>query len=408
MEEGKFIESINKFIKERSSYYEQWIYNEPIAISNQHNKKLERLQKVLHKIIIEFVTNFENYSGLNIIVSNKTKDILKELEDVPYNVGTYRTDFVYDEFKQPKLIEITCRFALNGLFLSAVMNNYAKKYHVEKLKGIEVVDDYKNIFGYISMLSGGGDVFILKGKDLKNESVLFKDIFRDAGKKVVEVHYTDILSYITEMKNGWIISELTLDEIESLDLETIKKISQLNITNDFRTVLLIHDKQFFSVLGNVLLQEACLTSDEIDFLKDYHIPTYHTNENKKYWKDARINKDNWILKHRSLGKSKSIYAGIVTSQEDWDMIFDKGDMKNFVLQKWIPQIKVKGQILEEKYNDYIVGSLHFFNHNYFGLGVFRSSSFPVTNVVDDRKSSSLVFKDDFEMIKKLFVNYIDS
>lgn len=399
--------SVKKFVEEKSGYYEKWIYNEPIIISKKHHLKLEKLQKVLFKIINEFVGNFKKYEDI-IILNKKKKEILNELRNTFYNIGTYRTDFVYDNNKQPKLIEITCRFALNGLFLSAVINNHAKKFHKEKLKDVAIIDDFQDIFKYIDNLSGDGDIFILKGGDLKNESILFKDIFTNSGKNVVEVHFSKISSYVDRMKKGWIISELTIEEIESLDLDIIKKVSKLNITNDFRTAILIHDKQFFSALGNKDLQRACLSDSEIKFFEDFYIPTYHHNERPDLWFNAKLNKDNWILKHKTLGKSKQIFAGLVTSKKEWDNIFIKENLQDYVLQKWVPQTKVNGEILDKKYHDYITGTLLFFNNNYFGLGLFRTSSFPVTNVVDDRKASSLVIKEAESINKQKFTNYIDS
>ena len=123
---------------------------------------------------------------------------------------------------------------------------------------------------------------------------------------------------------------------------------------------------------------------------------------------AKINKDNWILKHNALGKSKSIYAGIVTTAQDWDEIFKKENLNDFVLQRWVPQNKIKGKILDQEYEDYVTGTLLFFNNNYFGLGPFRTSSFPVTNIVDDRKATSIILAHDLENGKDLFSNYIDS
>jgi len=296
---------VDLFIKDHYDYFKQWIFDEPIVLSYAHHLKLAKLQKLMHKLIVEFVTNFDKYED-SIIINDKVRKIVNELKDVPYEVGTYRTDFVYDDQKQPKIIEITCRFALNTLFLNSIMNYHTNKYHSKFLKDIELIDNYKNLFPYLIKLSRGGNIYVLKGKDKKNESAMFKKIFEDAGIEVIELHYSKIPPEIHKMENSWIVTELTLDEIESLDLSIIKKLSQLNLINDFRTVLLIHDKQFFSILGKKSLQEACLTQEEIAFFKDYYIPTYHRDEFPEHWTAARKNKANWILKHKALGKSKSV------------------------------------------------------------------------------------------------------
>jgi hypothetical protein len=399
--------AVNLFIKDRYDYFKQWIFDEPIVISQSHHLNLARLQKVMYKLIVEFVTNFEKYQD-EIVISDKTREIIRELKDVPYEVGTYRTDFVYDKQKQPKIIEITCRFALNTLFLNSIMSHHSNEYHRKFLKGTDITDNYKKLFPYLLQLSKGGNIYVLKGRDAKNESAMFKKVFEDAGIEVTELHYMDISKEIHKMEDAWIVTELTLDEIESLDLSIIKKLSQLNLINDFRTVLLIHDKQFFSVLGKKTLQESCLSVEEMEFFKNYYIPTYHRNEYPEYWADAQKNKDKWILKHKALGKSKSVYAGLVTDEDVWEDLFENEENGDLVLQEWIPQNKMQAQIGNEKYEDYVTGTLLFVNNNYFGLGPFRTSSHPVTNVVDDRKAVPLVLAENIENAGDIFINYINS
>ena len=250
MDENLLINSVEKFITEKEDYFKKWIFEEPIVISNTHHKKLVKLHEVMYKLITHFVKNFEDFKD-QMILSHKTKQIVKRLENIEYKIGTFRTDFVYDDFQQPKLIQITCRFALNSLFVSSIFDSLSTKYYLNNLKDISIINLYKKNLLYISELSRTGDIFILKGKDNKNESVFFKDIFLRTGTKVYEVDINQISQYMNKMnQNSWIVSELTLDEIESLDINLILELSKLNIINDFRTSLFIHDKQFFSVLGN--------------------------------------------------------------------------------------------------------------------------------------------------------------
>lgn len=409
MNSKQLIESIDKFILSKKAYYKQWVFDEPIAISNTHYKKLEKLHAIMHKIILHFVNNFEEYQHL-MLLSDKSIAITRALKDVNYNVGTFRTDFVYDDKNQVKLIEITCRFALNTLFLSSIFDDISKDYHQTKYKDVPLLDPYSKLFPYLAKLSKDSSIYILQGEDKKNESVFFKGIFEDCGRKVVVLNHKDIEQHLHKIKvEDWVISELSIEEIESLELGIIQKISKLNLINDFRTALLIHDKQFFSVLVDSELQEACLTKEEIIFFKDFLIPTYNFNQRKDLWEKAKQNKENWILKHKALGKSKSIYAGIVTDNKDWQTIFEKQDLNDFVLQKWVPQTTVKGKISGKEYNDYVTGTLLFFNTHFFGLGLFRTSSFPITNVADDRKATALILAENAGKINtKQFMKYIDS
>jgi hypothetical protein len=50
-------------------------------------------------------------------VSDKVKEILSIFNKKgSYDLGTYRTDFVFDTALNPKFIEITCQFSLNAFF----------------------------------------------------------------------------------------------------------------------------------------------------------------------------------------------------------------------------------------------------------------------------------------------------
>jgi len=390
MKQITFKDSVNIFVEEKKDYYNQWVFDKPVVVSSEHSLKIERLQKIIYKLILFFVNNFQEYQDL-IIVSPKTKLICEALSNVNYKVGTYRTDFVFDKHKNPKLIEITCRFALNTIFVSSIYDRLSKDIQKRLLANPNSKSRYNNLISYLEKISGKGDIFILSGEDKKNESILFKEIFERTGRKVTRIYFTDIDSALPGIsKDVFIISELTLSEIESLSLDTIVKLSTLNLVNDFRTALLVHDKQFFSVLSNQKFQNACLDSKEQLLLCDFLIPTYNSQESPESWNNAKTNKDKWILKHRALGKSESIYSGAVTEQSEWSRIFEEEDLEQYILQEWVVQPLFESQLKNKTYKDYVTGTYLFFNNNFFGFGPFRTSSHPVTNVVDDRKAIAII------------------
>jgi hypothetical protein len=400
-------ESAYKFVEEKEDYFKQWIFEEPIIIDKNHNDDLIKLQKIMYKLIVEFVTNYKKHQNL-MPVSNEVAAIIDVFNRKEYKIGTYRTDFVYDEQNQVKIIEITCRFALNGMFLSNLLNKVAEDYRKDHLESLDVDNCYDEIFEHFeSYLEGVDSIVVLKGDDIRNESKIYSDIFKRMGYVVKEISYMNISDNLDAMKNAWIISELSFDEIISLDISTIEKLMPLNIINDFRTIFLIHDKRFFSVLGNVELQQLVLSKEEIILFSEYYIPTYSSLEREDLWKKARKDKNSWIIKHRCLGKSQKVFAGLVTEDDLWDSLFESEGFKDLVLQEWIPQKKIFGQIGDEKFEDYVTGTLLFFDNNYFGFGDFRTSSFPVTNKGDHRKAYSLIRADNTKIDQSKFKNYIN-
>ena len=398
-------ESVQQFIEDKKEYYKQWIFEEPIVISKSHNASMQKLQNVMYKLIKEFVVNYEEYKE-HMPVSEDVERVLTIFKRKDYNIGTYRTDFVYDENNQVKLIEITCRFALNGMFLSGLMNDIAKENIPDSLKEIKIKDQYLPIYQHLNeYLKNSSAVCVLKGNDTRNESKIYIDILKRTGLELIEVSYNELESNLEKLSNSLVISELSFDEILSLSEKTLNALASSNLINDFRTVFLIHDKRFFSVLSKTALQAKALTSEEISFFENYYIPTYCSYEAKEKWEMAKNNKDEWIIKHRSLGKSQKVFAGIVTPVEEWAAIFESADFKDMTLQKWIPQKTIKGRIQKEEFEDFVTGTLLFFDDNYFGYGDFRTSSHPVTNKVDHRKVAGLILDEKIEKIRGV-ENYI--
>ncbi|WP_299064593.1 hypothetical protein [uncultured Polaribacter sp.] len=400
-------ESVKRFVIDKKDYYKQWMFEQPIIINKNHNDQLIKLQKVMYKLICEFVTSYNKYKHL-MPVNSEVEEIIRIFNKKEYKTGTYRTDFVYDKNNQVKIIEITCRFSLNGMFLAELINDVASDYQKKELADVEIVNLYEPIYIHFeSYLKDIESIFILKGDDVRNESKIYIDIFIRMGYKVIEVNYKEIEKFIGSMKSSLVISELAFDEITSFSLQTIEQLMPLNIINDFRTIFLIHDKRFFSVLGKKELLENVLTKDEILFFKDFYIPTYTSIEEREIWEKAKSQKDKWILKHRALGKSQKIYAGIVTENDVWEKLFSETERKEMILQKWIPQKTITGNISEENFEDFVTGTLLFFDDNYFGMGDFRTSSHPVTNKVDHRKASSLILASNTLLDTVAINNFID-
>lgn len=394
-------ESVEFFVSEKFDYYDQWILDELIFFSEKSNADLKKLQKIMFKMIHEFVINYKKYKNL-MPVSNEVEQVLEYFHTKPYEIGTYRTDFVFDDKQQIKLIEISCRIALNGMFLSSVLNKKARNYLKSELSGFDYIDDYSAIYTkFESYLAEVDSITVLVGDDTRNESKIYQPIFERAGYPVKFINYKDIADNLDKIDSSWIISELSFDEILSLDHKVLKELSSLKIINDFRTVFLVHDKRFFDVLGDKTLQAKVLSQDEIDLFERYYIPTFSYDKGSPNWIDAKSNKNNWIIKHRALGKSQEVYAGILTSVEEWRSLFKSPRVEDLVLQKWIPQKTIKNKLKSLEINDYITGTLLFFDDHYYGFGDFRTSSYPVTNKKDHRKAAGLVIQNTDQLPESL-------
>ena len=110
-------------------------WNRPICLNQLVQKRerllcrmLRRVQQLYLKCIRHFVENYDRYREW-MPVSARVGEILALCRGKPYRPGTYRTDFVIDEANQIRLIETTCRFAMNGYFTSGFfIHNLADRF----------------------------------------------------------------------------------------------------------------------------------------------------------------------------------------------------------------------------------------------------------------------------------------
>jgi len=374
--------------KSAIEYLSQWTFNSPAIITLDTYRQLQHIQKYLYRLICHFGTHYDQYKAF-MPVSKRVEEILGMCKDKPYKPGSYRTDFVIDTNNHIKLIEITCRFALNGLFVSGFFNCMTEDYiHKNPIKNI---DPYSAFFDYLmNLYEPFSHICLLKGSFNNNESKYAVPIFEKAGFKVHVLSAQEVETHTHLFENAIIISELNQENWCSFSDDTVKKIIHSNMVNDPRTIFLIHDKRFFSFLCDRSFVSEVLNEEETNQFINYITPTYRPDQMPELWHEARKNKNNWILKPFDKGRSIDVYAGCVSPQETWESLFTGQKTNNMILQPFINQRKFKGYIKDLFHEDYATGILLFLNDHFFGPGVFRTSSHPVTNVVDDRKIFPLI------------------
>jgi len=131
-----------------------------------------------------------------------------------------------------------------------------------------------------------------------------------------------------------------------------------------------------------------------DFLRQHTIPTYLFNSHPEIWEDALAHKDKYILKPYDLGKSVGLYAGVMTDEDTWRKTMFNPD---YILQPFIHQRTYPCVWEGKHYDEYVCGMMLCMDDRYFDSGMFRTSSAPVTNKVDDRKMC--VIHSDDEKLK---------
>lgn len=375
-------------------HFRPWTYDVPLAIRPETHDRLRRVQQLYLKCIRHFAENFnDRYCDL-MPVSDRVHEILALARTRPYRPGAYRTDFIVGADHGIRLIETTCRFALNGFFRCGILALLTDEY-LAAHPGIRKTDVYTPFFDRLMDYFGPFErVCVLLGwNTAKNESKFFMPVFEAAGFPVERIPAADVPASTHRFENAAVIGELSHEELCAFPLETIAALVRANLLNDLRTVFLIHDKRFFALLHHDGFMREALTPAERDEFRPYLIPTYTRHLSPDIWPEARQNKDRWIIKPTNNGMSIDVFAGPLTSAADWEALFASGRADSMVLQEYVPQRKFRGTIAGTPREDYAASTLLFFEDGYYGTGVFRASSHPVTNQGDDRKIAPLITPD---------------
>lgn len=384
--------ALSVFAPSMVKIYQDWTFTDPIMVDAA---RVESMQYA-HRCMLKLMTYIaENYSDVMDLLphSDEVKVFLSSLQDIPFQPGTFRTDFVIGESNDLKLIEVTCRFPLNGYYRSAGMNRMIDTPAFEKQHNIKTSDLHLGLCNKLhEWLGCHKRLCIIQGGVKKgNESLFIPELLANTDIDVWVFSLDEWVEQWTEhASNSAIMAELTFEEWLTLPHEMVVAMLQQPFLNDPRLIFTVHDKAFFSLVNIEALTQRCFTKDESVFIKSVFAETYLPKQAPVHWEDAYHHRENWILKPRTLGKSEFIVAGALSDSETWLKALQQAQQGEFVLQRWYPSKRIPGKIGEETYLDYFAGTLLYWADGFFGLGMFRMSSYPISNVVDDRKATCLI------------------
>jgi len=374
------------------SYLSQWYLDAQMIITSKRYNELRKVQQQLYKAINYFIKHYRLYEHI-FRISDPVRRILDVCKPYPYRPGTYRPDFLINRELGLKICEIGARFPLNGYFMSGIAEFIGRnRYKYKSYFGKPV---YEYFLGYLLSYWGNIEVlYVLKGEDRPCDIKYYIPFFDQLGIKVKILTPPDMDGISFSSSKYGVLNEFNQMEIEALHDNVLRMIAASVSLNDMRTIFLIHDKRFLAVLSDPDFLTQCLSSEEIKFLQPYLIPTYTSIQSPEIWEKAKKEKDNWILKHCLLGKSEEIYMGSKCSEGEWLALFVPSVRDSMVLQPLIDQRQIASTIAGKQYHDFVVGTLLCFDDRFFGTGIFRTSSYEITNRIDDRKMASC-FTDNY-------------
>ena len=347
---------------DQESYYHRWYHEKPMVITPERNAELRRMHSILYKCIEYMAANYADFTDKYMPLSEKEMEILEYQGKYPFLAGTFRPDYLVSDEGELKLCEITSRFFGHGIFMSYFAEAAAEKF-MEKYPGSKRESLYGQMMqSALDIVGDKEEIYVLKSSDKTSEIKLYKPFYKYFGKKVTILEADEVESRINDWNGKFVISALNQMDILSYSMDTIKAMIDSRMYNDFRTVFLIHDKRFMRLWFMPEFTRNFLTDEEAEFLRAHAIETWICKDksSEDILKKAYADKNGYILKHFRLGKSEKVYAGPLTDGNKW---------------------KECGMML-------------CIDDKYFDSGLFRTSSCPVTNMVDDRKAFPLVTDDE--------------
>ena len=414
---------------DKTAYYHQWYHDRPMLITSERRDELRRMQALLYKCIVYMAEHYREWVSRYMPLDDKVMEVLDRQSRYPFRAGAYRPDYLISDDGRLLLVEITCRFFGHGIWANYPSVVKAEQFMAEHqpqppspLKGEMPTgcaatpplvgwgaETYNELLTYmrdiIPPLGGqGASIYVLKSGDRGSESTFYTKFYEYYGHEVTIYEAAEVEANIDQWSHDAVVfSALNQHDLLSFKMETLQAMIDARMLNDFRTIFLAHDKRFLHLIFVDDFTRQCLTEEETTFLRQHTIPTYiYNNRYKEIWEDALIHKDNYILKPYDLGKSVGLYAGVMTDEETWRKAIFNFQFSIFnsnnILQPFIQQRTYPCVWEGKHYDEYVCGMMMCMDDRYFDSGVFRTSSAPVTNKVDDRKM--FVIHSDDENLKE--------
>ena len=384
---------------EKTDYFHHWYHAKPMLITSERRDELRRMQALLYKCIVYMAEHYREWVPKYIPLDNKVMEILDRQSRYPFRAGAYRPDYLISEEGKLLLVEITSRFFGHGIW-----GGYPSVVKAEQMMaanpGVSWENRYNELLTYMrDIIPAGSPIYVLKSSDKTGEIALYKKFYEYYGHKVTIYEAAEVEEHIEQWShNAVVISALNQHDLLTFQMETLQAMIDARMLNDFRTIFLAHDKRFLRLIFVDEFTRECLTEEETKFLREHTIPTYMYSCHPEKWKDALTHKDQYILKPYDLGKSVGLYAGEMTDEETWKKSLEASEKGGFILQPFIKQRTYPCEWEGKHYDDYVCGLMLCMDDRYFDSGMFRTSSAPVTNKVDDRKMC--VIHSDDEKLKQ--------
>lgn len=359
----------------------------PVMMTAIERNKYSRLSSLLNKVLEKVVLNYFNDKSIREIykLDSALESILKLAESVPYKVGMYRPDLIFDKKGEPKICEIGCRYPINGWMVSYHVNE-ALNQSESFTKNSNIIPEKLDFIPTISKdLNRNKTLFYIHDKEKGTDAHSFLNKLSNKGFFTADISSNDLKLVNDELvvnneKAVQFIVEMDREELKKMNPEILKALMKSEVCiNDIRSIILVHDKRILSVLYNEEIMSKYISGEDYVFLKQFLIPSFTLDSEKIRNELIHSFDTNWILKRSSGGRGVGMYEKKNCSSSVWEKVITE-QWSDYMVQEYISQKELYLTNKGELQTINIVGMLLAYNEHFFGLGVYRGSSESIINV----------------------------
>ena len=351
----------------------------PVVIDEEYINNANKIGHIINAVVVMFAYNYTRDEQLQQLyqLDQELNEIMNMAEGIPYEVGMYRLNFLYDANGHPRISEVNCQYPVKNWFLSADLNQITSELASEVNQDWSAIEGQGDFITNLENLFEQDEVLYIVKKSKKTEKETLLNELTNNGINIGYVQPEDFKIVDGDLKIGsasarQFFLEMSAEDLKLFDVEVLKKIIQSGrCLNDVRSIILVHNKKLMAGLFNPSIMSPYVNSDDFDFLKTYLIPSFVLNgqQDIDYLNQSQ---DNWRLKSSSGSEGFGMHIRSNYSPEDWNQLLND-NWQNFLIQPVIQQKEFLLPINNENKPVNLIGMELYFNAKSYGSGFFRAS-----------------------------------
>ena len=168
----------------RETFMDVFVETNPIDLEN-YSKLVTILSAVITKIVQNYFQDDRIRELYNLDL--EFEKILKLAEHVPYKIGMYRPDFIFEKNGNEKICEIGCRYPTNGWMVSYYVQHIYEELTQNKKTNKSIYQKESFITKVTENFQKDSTIFCLHEKEKGTEVFLFFEELKKLGFSVALV-----------------------------------------------------------------------------------------------------------------------------------------------------------------------------------------------------------------------------